>query len=136
MLLLAYILQEIMGTRPLVVVTLIPLMIITAGASIAGGLSLSKTGKYKVLCLIALALLSLGAYLLSGLKAASPVWLLIADGSVERRSRSSPARAYDNHSKSGVRRDNGCGHRHDPVFPLSGWHHGHWADEGASALPY
>lgn len=83
MLLLAYILQEIMGTSATGAgVTLIPLMIITAGASIAGGLSLSKTGKYKVLCLIALALLSLGAYLLSGLKAASPVWLLIADGSV------------------------------------------------------
>ncbi len=83
MLLLAYILQKIMSTSATGAgVTLIPLMIVTAGASVAAGLTLSKTGKYKILCLVALALLSLGTFLLSGLSANSPPWMLVAEGSV------------------------------------------------------
>ena len=68
MLLLAYILQQILGVSATSAgITLTPLMIVVALSSIAGGLLLSKTGKYKMLCLIALSLLALGTFMLSQL---------------------------------------------------------------------
>jgi EmrB/QacA subfamily drug resistance transporter len=83
MLLLAFILQQILGMSATAAgMTLTPLMIVVAGASIGGGLLLSKTGKYKILCLVALALLCLGTCMLSQLTAASPPWVLLQGGAI------------------------------------------------------
>jgi EmrB/QacA subfamily drug resistance transporter len=83
MLLLAFILQQIMGMSATTAgVTLTPLMIVVAGSSIAGGLILAKTGKYKILCLVALALLATGTFMLSQLTAASPSLVLLEGGAV------------------------------------------------------
>jgi EmrB/QacA subfamily drug resistance transporter len=82
MLLIAYVLQQVFGmTATAAGMTLIPLMILTAGSSVAGGLIMSKTGRYKALCLIAIFLLGLGTYLLSNLTTAGTPWTVLADGS-------------------------------------------------------
>jgi EmrB/QacA subfamily drug resistance transporter len=83
MLLLAYILQQILGvSATAAALTLTPLMIVTAASSIAGGLLLAKTGKYKVLCLVALSLLAAGTFMLSKLTATSPSQTLLEGGSI------------------------------------------------------
>ncbi|MBU6452346.1 MAG: MFS transporter [Cyanobacteria bacterium REEB67] len=65
MLLLATILQQLLlRSATATGVTLTPLMIVVAGASIAGGLILSKSGRYKLLILSGLTLLALGTALI------------------------------------------------------------------------
>ncbi len=55
MLLFAIMLQQLYGMSAVATgATLTPLMVVVAGASIAGGLIVSKTGRYKLLCLISL----------------------------------------------------------------------------------
>jgi len=84
MLLLAMILQKMMamsGTSS--GLTLTPLMIVVALASIAGGLVVSKTGRYKLLVLTALGLLTLGTALLAWhMQWQISVGILLADSAV------------------------------------------------------
>ncbi len=78
MLLIAMMLQTVLGisaTESGVLLT--PLMLVVAGASVAGGLSIAKTGKYKLLILVSLILMEIGTILLSMVtKNSSPAFLL------------------------------------------------------------
>lgn len=71
MLLLAMILQqmvEMSGTAS--GLTLTPLMVVVALASIVGGFIVAKTKRYKLLCILSLVLLALGTHLLGTCKLA------------------------------------------------------------------
>ena len=83
MLLLAYMMQEIQGLSAVTAgLTLTPLMIVTALASVVAGFLLTKTGRYKILILVALALLALGTYLIGRLPTGFSTNALIGAGAV------------------------------------------------------
>ncbi|MBS2007125.1 MAG: MFS transporter [Cyanobacteria bacterium SZAS TMP-1] len=83
MLLLAYMMQEIQGLSASAAgLTLTPLMIVVAAASIAGGLIMSKTGRYKLLIMVALFLLGLGTFLISQLAQGFSTSTLIIDAAI------------------------------------------------------
>ena len=73
MLLLATVLQQLLGfSATKTGLTLTPLMIVVAAASIASGWLLSKKGKYKPLILTGLAMFALGTALFASLMAGPP----------------------------------------------------------------
>ncbi|MBX9668694.1 MAG: MFS transporter [Candidatus Obscuribacterales bacterium] len=75
MLLFAFMLQKLSGLSPVATgATLTPLMVVVAGASIAGGLLVSKTGKYKLLCLISLGSMALATALMTKLGPGFSTW--------------------------------------------------------------
>ena len=78
MLLIAMMLQTILGVSATESGALLtPLMLVVAGASVVGGITIAKTGKYKLLILCSLILMEIGTILLSMLtKESSPAFLL------------------------------------------------------------
>jgi EmrB/QacA subfamily drug resistance transporter len=83
MLLMAIVLQQIYQLTPtLSGAVLAPLMLVVAGASIAGGLLISKSGKYRVLIIVALLLMTAGTLILSTVSASAPIWLVPCSGVV------------------------------------------------------
>ena len=83
MLLLAYMMQEIQGLSAVTAgLTLTPLMIVTSFSSVVAGYLLTKTGRYKILILVALALLALGTYLISQLGPGFSTNALIGAGAI------------------------------------------------------
>lgn len=82
-LLLALMLQKLMGLSATDTgVALTPLMLVVALSSIIGGFLLAKSGRYKILCIASLALLSCGSLLLATLTSNSPSWLALTYASV------------------------------------------------------
>lgn len=83
MLLMAIILQQTYKlTATMSGAVLAPLMLVVAGASIAGGLFISKTGKYRVLIIVSLLLMTAGTMILSAVSPAAPLWLVPCAGIV------------------------------------------------------
>jgi EmrB/QacA subfamily drug resistance transporter len=83
MLLMGIILQRIHGmSATLSGAILAPLMLVVAGASIAGGLIISKTGRYRNLIIIALILMGVGTMILATVSPGSPVWIVPLSGVV------------------------------------------------------
>lgn len=78
MLLIAMMLQSILGVSATESGALLtPLMLIVAGASVAGGITIAKTGKYKLLIIGSLLLMEIGTILLSTVsKDSSPAFLI------------------------------------------------------------
>lgn len=78
-LLIPLFLQSVMGLSATISGALLtPLIITVAGSSVAGGICLSRTKKYKSLILFALALMSAGVFCLSRIDANSTLPLIIA----------------------------------------------------------
>ncbi len=78
MLLIAMMLQTVLGVSATESGALLtPLMLVVAGASVAGGIAIAKTGKYKLLILGSLVLMEIGTILLGTVnKTTSPAFLL------------------------------------------------------------
>lgn len=61
---------------------LTPLMLLVALASIAGGLLISRTGRYKIICIAGLVLMSVGAVQLALINAQSPLYAVFVGAGV------------------------------------------------------